>query len=658
MKNTTVIIEDVYPELDSGRYPVKRTQGEVLDVFADIFKEGHDKITAYILYRKKGEQRWLTTPMHHVDNDRWTGSFSLPDVGRYEYSIRAFGDTYRSWVEEVTKKLEAKVDISSEVLEGLALVEEAAKCAVGTVDEGLFRDYIEKAKASSVDGEKAYILTCSGVSDLMARYPDESLATDYDRTLQVKVERLRARYASWYEIFPRSYGKDANTHGTFKDCEAILPRIAAAGFDVVYMTPIHPIGEVNRKGRNNTLVAQEGDVGSPYAIGSRFGGHMSIHPELGTMEDFEHFVGECKKLDMEVAIDFAIQCAPDHPYVEAHPEWFFKRPDGTIKFAENPPKKYEDIYPLNFYCESKDALWQEMVDIIMFWADRGVRIFRVDNPHTKPTAFWEWLIAEVQSTYPDAVFLAEAFTRPKVMRSLAKAGFTQSYTYFTWRNTKKDLTDYFEELTQGEMKEYFKGHLFPTTPDILPVMLQEDGEPAFKMRAVLSATLSSLLGIYSGYELCENAALEGREEYLDSEKYECRQRDFNQKEHNIWGLITRLNTIRREHPALQEYKNLRFYRADNEQVLFYGKSTADKKDNILVAVSLDPYQNQRCTVHVPLHKLGIAHDETYQVHDLLSGHRFLWQGEENSIELGPETQMAYVFELRRWIRNENNFDYY
>ena len=653
----TIIIENVYPELDSGRYPVKRVVGESVEVWADILKEGHDILTAYVLYRVKGEETWQRAPMKHIDNDRWMGAFTLTKNARWEYTIRAFGNTYQSWVEEITKKLEANVTVSSELKEGLKLIEQAVKRAENPDDKALFAEYLKKTDHAKTNASKVKITTSAGVADLMARYPDESLACNYDRILELMADRKRARFASWYEFFPRSSSPEPGKHGTFKDAADQLPAIADMGYDVVYFPPIHPIGHVNRKGKNNTLTPEPGDVGSPYAIGSAEGGYYDVHPELGTLDDFDELVDACHALDMEIALDFAIQCAPDNPYVKEHPEWFFKRPDGTIKFAENPPKKYEDIYPLNFYCENYKTLWEEMYNIIEFWIKHGVRIFRIDNPHTKPILFWQWLITKVQDAYPSTLFLAEAFTRPKIMRALGKAGFTQSYTYFTWRNAKHEIMDYFEELTQGPMREYFRGNLFPTTPDILPTMLQEGGKPAFEMRAVLAATLSSLLGCYSGYELCENAALPGREEFLDSEKYEIRQRNFDTPD-SIAPLLSNLNYIRRENPALQEYDNLRFYDADNEQILFYGKATKDASNCILVVVSLDPYDQQRSIIHVPLADLKIKPDETYQMHDLLSGRRLLWQGEKNSIELGPATQMAHVFEVRRWIKHENDFDYF
>ena len=420
------------------------------------------------------------------------------------------------------------------------------------------------------------------------------------------------------------------------------------GFDVIYFPPIHPIGHTNRKGRNNSVTCEPWEPGVPYAIGSEFGGHKAIEPSLGTFEDFQWLEQEIRNRGMEIALDFALNCSPDHPYVREHPEWFYRRPDGTIKYAENPPKKYEDIYPLNFRCENWQELWQEMKSVILFWAERGVRIFRVDNPHTKPVPFWEYLISGVRNQYPDVIFLSEAFTKPKMMKALAKAGFTQSYTYFTWRETKAELTEYFTELTQTEMREYFRGNLFTNTPDILPLHLQEGGRPAFMIRSVLAATLSSVYGIYSGFELCENAALPGREEYLDSEKYQWKERDWDAPG-NIKDWITRLNRIRRENRALHLYDNLRFYRTDNDAILCYGKMTPARDNIILVVVNLDPRRSQNSHVHVPLEDLGAMDTDTYQVHDLLNDARYIWRGSANYVELNPEVQPAHIFRVRRWL---------
>ena len=485
----------------------------------------------------------------------------------------------------------------------------------------------------------------------MATYPDRTNATQYAPYPRVAVDRKEARTAAWYEFFPRSAEGFGDRGSTFRDC---LPRIddaRAMGFNVIYFPPIHPIGRTHRKGRNNSVTCEPWEPGVPYAIGSEFGGHKAIEPALGTFEDFAWLEAEIRARGMEIALDFAINCSPDHPYVREHPEWFYKRPDGSIKYAENPPKKYEDIYPLNFRCENWRELWDEMKSIILFWAERGVRTFRVDNPHTKPVAFWEYLISNVRAQYPDVIFLSEAFTKPKMMRALAKAGFNQSYTYFTWRQTKAELTEYFTELTQTGMREYFRGNLFTNTPDILPFHLQEGGRAMFMIRAVLAATLSSVYGIYSGFELCENEALPGREEYFESEKYQWKERDWDAPG-NIKDWIARVNRIRKENRALQLYDNLRFYRAENDAILCYGKMTAARDNIILVVVNLDPAHSQNSYVHIPLAEFGPMDSDVYQVHDLLSDARYIWRGERNYIELHPQVQPAHIFRVRRWLAGD------
>jgi starch synthase (maltosyl-transferring) len=483
---------------------------------------------------------------------------------------------------------------------------------------------------------------------LMATYPDRSWSTQYSPPPRVIVERREAQFAAWYEFFPRSAEGRGDKGSTFRDC---LPRVddaRAMGFNTIYFPPIHPIGHTNRKGRNNSVVSEPGDPGVPWAIGSEAGGHKAVEPSLGSLEDFDWLNGEVRKRGMEIALDFAVNCSPDHPYVREHPEWFYQRPDGSIKFAENPPKKYEDIFPLNFRCENWPELWAEIVSIVLFWAGRNVRTFRVDNPHTKPVVFWEYLIAQVREKYPDTIFLSEAFTRPKMMKELAKAGFSQSYTYFTWRNTKQEITEYLTELTRTEMREYFRGNLWPNTPDILSPYLQDGGRPAFIIRGVLAATLSPVYGIYSGYELCENAALPGREEYLDSEKYQFKERDWNAPG-NIKDWITRLNRIRKTNRALQLKDNLRFYHADNDAIIFYGKMTAARDNIILVVVNLDPHSKQHSFIDVPIDQFGSMDGEVYQVQDLLSDARYIWHGRRNYVELDPEIQPAHVFRVRRWI---------
>ncbi|MHB1004500.1 MAG: alpha-1,4-glucan--maltose-1-phosphate maltosyltransferase [Chloroflexota bacterium] len=642
----SIVIENVYPELDCGRFPVKREQGEACEVSADIFKEGHDLLTAVLKYRRWDETGWHETPMRLVDNDRWAGSFPLPENARYVFTIEAFPDEFGSWRKDLLKRVEAGQDAGSDLLEGRALVQRAAARAEGE-DRARLEAQVDAWAQAKAPADSVRLATSEDLLALVAAYPDRSAATVYNKELEVYADRERARFAAWYEFFPRSQGRVLGRGGTFADAEARLPAIKAMGFDVVYLPPVHPIGHTNRKGPNNTLVAGPNDPGSPYAIGNEHGGHKAVAPELGTLADFERFAQATRAHGMEVALDFAIQVSPDHPYVKEHPEWFYHRPDGSIKYAENPPKKYEDIYPLNFNTADREGLWREMKSAVDFWIARGVRIFRVDNPHTKPVYFWHWLIRAVQNEHPEVIFLAEAFTRPKVMRMLAKVGFTQSYTYFTWRNFKEELTEYFTELTQGEAKEYLRGNLFTNTPDILPPILQQGGRPAFKMRLALAATLSSLYGIYSGFELGENTAIPGREEYLHSEKYELKVWDWN-RPGNITDYVTTINRIRAENPALRLYKNLRFYRADDDNVLFYGKMTHDRSNVVLVAVNLDPFQPHESVIHVPVRALGIGPDQQYLVHELIADRKLLWKGEEQIIRLDPAAEPAAIYAVTRW----------
>ena len=508
----------------------------------------------------------------------------------------------------------------------------------------------ESGKNAALDSE---------LLNVVQRYPERDLVTRYEKQLAVVVDREKARFSTWYEVFPRSCSPEPGRHGTLRDCEARLPYIASMGFDVVYLPPIHPIGHTFRKGKNNSISAQPDDVGSPWAIGSEEGGHTSIHPQLGTLEDFKQFIASAKGYGLEVALDIAFQCSPDHPYVKQHREWFRTRPDGTIQYAENPPKQYQDIFPLDFENREWHALWIELKDIVLFWIKQGVRIFRVDNPHTKPFSFWEWLIGEIKEQYPEVIFLAEAFTRPHVMYRLAKLGFSQSYTYFAWRNTKQELTDYFNELTQTEVREYFRPNLWPNTPDILPEFLQVGGRPAFMIRLILAATLGASYGIYGpAFELCENTPYQpGSEEYLNSEKYELKHRDLD----SAWSLkefIARINRIRKQNPALQSNRNLRFHGTDNPSLICYSKATDDLSNIIIVIVNLDSFHGQTGWVDLDLNSLGLEATQAFEVHDLLGEGRFLWQGARNYVELMPESLPAHILQVRRWVRTEQNFDYY
>ena len=642
----SVVIDNLQPLIDCGRSAIKRIVGEDLVVEADIFKDGHDVVAAVLKWRVVGKRAWRETPMTFVDNDRWRGVCTLYDQAIHEYTVEAWTDTFRSWQQEFAKKFEGGIsDLRSEALEGAAIVKAAANRARNRADSARLREFAEQIVTGA--NSEIYAIAQSGELDvLMATYPDRADATQYEPIPQVVVDRPVALFGAWYEFFPRSAEGRGDRGSTFRDC---LPRVddaKAMGFDVIYFPPIHPIGLANRKGRNNSVTCKPGDPGVPWAIGGEAGGHKAVEPSLGTLEDFDWLQREVRKRGMEIALDFAINCSPDHPYVKEHPEWFYKRPDGTIKYAENPPKKYEDIYPINFRCENWRELWAEMKSIVLFWAERGVRIFRVDNPHTKPVAFWEYLLEGVREKYPDAIFLSEAFTRPKMMKSLARAGFNQSYTYFTWRNSKQELIDYFTELTQTEMSEYFRPNLWPNTPDILPFVLQDGGRPAFMIRVLMAATLSPLYGIYSGYELCENEALPGREEYLDSEKYQFKERDWNAPG-NIKDWIARINRIRKQNRALQMYTNLRFYPADNDAILFYGKMTPARDNIILVVVNLDPFRKQYSFVHVPIDEFGQMATDEYQVHDLLNDAAYIWRGRQNYVELDPDIQPAHIFLVHR-----------
>jgi len=651
-----IVIEDVYPELDCGRYAVKREVGDTVEVRADVFKEGHDAIAAAVMYRTERETEWREARMRFLENDRWGGEFPVTRNERYLFTVAAWTDAFGSWASDLRKKYDAGQDVGSELLEGEALVRGALERAEGG-DRERIESYLRALAGDASLAERVAEALDAGLLELMERWQERTDLTVYDRELPVQVDRVAARFAAWYELFPRSMSDDPGRHGTWDDVIRKLPYVRDMGFDVLYFPPIHPIGLQFRKGKNNTLNAGPDQPGSPYAIGGEEGGHKAIHPELGSLEDFRRMVDAAREHGLEIALDFAIQVSPDHPYAKEHPDWFFVRPDGTIKYAENPPKKYQDIYPLNFYGEGWEAQWEEWKSVFLFWIEQGVKTFRVDNPHTKPVQFWEWVIREVQREHPDAIFLSEAFTRPKMMRVLAKAGFTQSYTYFTWRNFKGEIQEYFTELTQGPMREYFRGNLFPNTPDILPEFLQRGGRPAFMIRAVLAATLSSVYGIYSGFELCENTPLgPGKEEYLDSEKYEIKAWDWD-REGNIRPLVTRLNQIRRANPALQEYDNLRFYGADSDHVLFYGKATPDRSSIVFVAVNLDPFEAHEATLWFPLDVMGMGPHDPWEVEELLTGERHYWNGSPQRVRLEPGAP-ARIFRVRAWRSSEHDFDYF
>jgi starch synthase (maltosyl-transferring) len=652
-----VVIERVRPEIYSGRFPIKRIPGESVRVTAWIHADGHDELAAVVRYRpvpeRGGRRKWMEAPMRPIGNDEWEGGFDIDRRCAFEYTVHAWVDRFASWRHELAAKVEASQDVASELLEGAAMVRTIAARARASraASDARWLDGRADVIGGAADMiERARAALDQRVASIARRFPDRSHAAAYDRVLAVSVDRERARFGAWYEMFPRSWGPDPARSATFSEAEAHLPRVAAMGFDVVYLPPIHPIGTSFRKGRGNTLRAEQSDPGSPWAIGSAEGGHKAIDPGLGTLDDFDHFVGEARRLGLEIALDLAFQCSPDHPYVREHPEWFRHRPDGSIKYAENPPKKYQDIFPFDFECEAWRSLWQELKSVVEFWTTHGVSIFRVDNPHTKPYAFWEWLIRGIRADHPDVIFLAEAFTRPKVMYYLAALGFAQSYSYFTWRNTKDELTGYFTELTSTDVAEFFRPNLFANTPDILHAYLQRGGPPAFKIRLLLAATLGATYGIYSGFELCENRAVEGTEEYLDSEKYQYRAWDWNGPGH-IRDLVTAVNRVRRENPALQSNRGLTFCQTDNPHLIAFCKVSADRSNAILVVVNLDYERMQHGWVQVPADRLGLSRGEAYEVVDQLDEARYSWQGDWNYVRLDPSVNVAHILELPAPMRD-------
>ena len=642
-----IVIENLQPELDGGRFPVKRVVGDVLEVSADIFTDGTFVLGAAVIYRPVGEEGWREVPMTAQPNDHWTARVPLTRNARYQYSVLAWRDVWESWRADFKKKFDAGNDVHLELIEGRLFVEQALKANQGNDgDEG--RAALERVveRMNTLQGRE---LADYALSDeprrVMARHGVRQFLSRYGHDLEVWVDRTAARYSAWFEIFPRSASPDPSRPGTFDDVVNLLPMVRDMGFDVLYFPPIHPIGRAFRKGKNNTLNAGPDDPGVPYAIGAAEGGHTDIDPMIGDLDSFRNLVREAHRHGLEIALDFAIQCSPDHPWVREHPEWFYWRPDGSIRYAENPPKKYQDIVNVSFYRESYPTLWYTLRDVVLFWCREGVRIFRVDNPHTKPFAFWEWMIREVQDLYPDAIFLAEAFTRPKLMRRLAKVGFSQSYSYFTWRNTKHELTEYLTELTQGPSKDYMQPNFFANTPDILPPILVHGGRPAHMTRAVLAATLSSTYGLYGPYLLCEADPFPGKEEYNHSEKYEIRHWNWDQPG-NIRDYVARINRIRRDNPALHQFTNLRFYNAFDDNIIVYGKMTQAKDNIILIAVNLDPHHGHGCTFEVPLWELGLPDTAHVQVEDLLSGGRFTWIGKLQHVWLDPHHNPAAIWRIR------------
>ena len=638
-----VVIEQVWPELDGGVTPIKRVVGEAVEVWADIFTDGHEKIAAEILYRPASETAWQRAPMRFVDNDRWSGSFPLDRNARYQFTIEAWRDPFASWLSEVEKKRAAGQTVRLETIEGVRIAEAAAASASGPDADALSALMARIRTATEGSERQTLLLLDEANAALIGRNAERANLSRYERTLEVIADRLAARFSAWYELFPRSQSGDPSRHGTFDDVIRRLSYVKDLGFDVLYFTPIHPIGRTNRKGKNNALTAEPGDVGSVYAIGSHEGGHDALHPELGTFDDFRRLVDAAHAHGLEIALDFAIQCSPDHPWIKEHPEWFDWRPDGSIKFAENPPKKYEDIVNVHFYGTSFPSLWYELRDVVLFWVAHGVKIFRVDNPHTKPIPFWKWMIREVNERHPDVIFLAEAFTRPKMMRKLAKIGFQQSYTYFTWRNTKAEIVAYITEL-MGEMGEYYRPNFFANTPDINPYYLQTSGPAGFVVRGTLAATLSSVYGLYNGFEICEGTPIPGKEEYLDSEKYELKAWDMN-RPRNIRKHIRALNRIRRENPALWDFRNTLFLNAWNDQILAYARLTPARDNCVLVLVNLDPKNRQECTYEVPLWEFGLPDQGSIEAEDLLKGGRFTLRGKNHRIALDPAERSVAIWRL-------------
>lgn len=653
-----VIIENVTPEIDCGRFPIKRVVGEKVVVEADIFADGHDEVSAVLLFRGV-EEDWAEVPMDRLMNDSWRGEFIVSHIGLYYYTLRGWIDYFKTWRKDLEKKFRVGRDIGAELVIGADMIDHTAARA-GDNDRDALKRFSDILRDKNKKGVKSRVSAAfdERLASLMAAYPDGSFASTYKRDLPVVADRKKAVFSSWYEFFPRSCDKQPGGHGTFRDCEGLLPEIGEMGFDVLYLPPIHPIGKSNRKGRNNQPVPEPDAPGSPWAIGSAEGGHKSVHPQLGTMADFARFVGLARDHGIEVAMDLAFQCSPDHPYIGEHPEWFKWRPDGTIQYAENPPKKYEDIVPFDFECEAWESLWEELKSVVLFWIEKGVLIFRVDNPHTKPLPFWDWLIREVKKDHPETIFLSEAFTRPKVMYRLAKGGFTQSYTYFTWRNSRQELKEYVEELTKTDLRQYFRPNFWPNTPDILNEYLLYGGRPSFIIRFVLAATLSSNYGIYGpAFELMEGEPYPGKEEYKDSEKYEIRLWERGRPD-SLRYVIAKINRIRRENPAFQTTCNVMFCETDNESVMSYLKATDDRSNIMLIVVNLDPFHRQKCRVRLELPETADAPGRPYLMHDLLSEDKHIWQGEWNAVELDPQLMPARIFRVHTRLRREEDFDYF
>lgn len=635
-----VIIENVQPLVDGGLYPAKRTIGELVDVSATIFGDGHDHIRAEVLYKVKGATKWNVAELSPSFNDEWKGTFKVEEKGTYVFTINAWIDHFDTWYDGFKKKAEAKVDVTVELQEGVIFLQRLA----GKTNKELL-NLAKRLDSKNNYGEAIDIVLSDAFSRIVHQYPLRENETILDKEVEIIVESAKANFSAWYEFFPRSSSLEAGKHGTFQDCIRLLPRVSAMGFDVLYFPPIHPIGKINRKGKNNNVRAEKGEHGSPWAIGSDEGGHKSILPALGTLDDFKKLVQEAKRLGIDVAMDIAFQCAPDHPYVKEHPEWFKQRPDGSIQYAENPPKKYQDIYPFNFENDNWQGLWEELKSVFLFWMEQGVHIFRIDNPHTKPIPFWKWVIEEVHQVNPDIIFLSEAFTRPKIMASLAKVGFTQGYTYFTWRVSKQELTDYVNDLVHGPSRNYFRPNFWPNTPDILPYHLQYQGENSFILRYALAATLSSNYGVYGpSYEFYENTPIEGKEEYYNSEKYEIRNYDWK-RTNRMTDIMSLLNKIRKENEALHSTWNTQFCTIENNQVIAYLKATEDLSNIILVVVNLDPNNNQGGYIQLPKSTLKLGEKINVKLHDLITNEHYTWTQEWNFVDLNPHKMPFHLFKV-------------
>ncbi|MEM0999454.1 MAG: alpha-1,4-glucan--maltose-1-phosphate maltosyltransferase [Bacteroidota bacterium] len=645
MSQSRVILENLSPELNAGRYFIKRVVGDTLSVAIDLYGDGHDVVNGRLLYRHEKQRKWRSVAMTHRGNDRWGGAFALESPGTYEYKVEGWVDYGLNWQHEIERKIEGGQTVAVELLDGVQyldyLQKKVAKGHKKQIKEwaALFADESRYAEATAV-------AVSEELHALFQAHPERRFVVEYPAR-KVFVDRKKAEFSTWYELFPRSASSVEGQHGSFKDVEKLLPRIAEFGFDTLYMPPIHPIGRVHRKGKNNSVTAEPGEPGSCWGVGAKEGGHTALLPELGTLKDFKRLIKKALEHDIEIAMDIAFQCAPDHPWVKAHPEWFRWRPDGSVQYAENPPKKYQDILPIYFETPDWKNLWQALTDVVLYWMEQGVRVFRIDNPHTKPYRFWEHLIAECKKKDPGVIFLSEAFTRPAVMHQLAKVGFSQSYSYYTWRNTKAELIAYLTELTQGPGRDYFRANFWPNTPDILPWALQSGQEPVFLTRLFMAGTLNSNYGLYGPvYEFMVHEAVPGKEEYWDSEKYEIRHWDW-EKRNKITHVMTRMNQARKDNPALQAMHNLQFCTVENENILAWYKSDSAADNHLLMVVNIDPYYTQSGWVQTPLSAIGIAPGQEFTVHDLISGNSYLWNQEWNYVELNPFALPFHLFRIEK-----------